>query len=216
MFFSDKKIWIQFKEVKQEKCPVVSKEMLTNGKKNDPNQPPSLLVATAGNKFGRTLFKQLRKTGKTGNLVVSPISLTSTLAMLLPGAKGLTLSQVGITWKLLFVWWFVPRWRKSSLFPQWSRQWKAIGLFKNTLSERNSNHVTWFRCLLTQLKTNSNFTLETANKLYIRKDIRPQKKYLTKSDSECLPFWGTLRTWPRTSIPLQRWSILLTALMHQR
>ena len=77
--------------------------MLTDGKKNDPSQPPSLLVARAGNKFGRTLFKQLRKTGKTGNLVVSPISLTSTLAMLLPGAKGLTLSQVGITWKLLFV-----------------------------------------------------------------------------------------------------------------
>ena len=89
--------------MKQEKCPVVSKEMLTDGKKNDPSQPPSLLVARAGNKFGRTLFKQLRKTGKTGNLVVSPISLASTLAMLLPGAKGLTLSQVGITWKLLFL-----------------------------------------------------------------------------------------------------------------
>ena len=90
-------------QVKQEKCPVVSKDMLTNGKKTDSSQPPSLLVARAGNKFGGTLFKQLRKMGKKGNLVVSPFSLASTLAMLLPGAKGLTLSQVDITWKLLFM-----------------------------------------------------------------------------------------------------------------
>ena len=88
---------IQFAQEKQEKCPVVSKEMLTNGKKTDPSHPPSLLVARAGNKFGRTLYKQLRKMGKTGNLVVSPFSLASTLAMLLPGVKGLTLSQVAIT-----------------------------------------------------------------------------------------------------------------------
>ena len=88
---------IQFVQEKQEKCPVVSKEMLTNGKKTDPSHPPSLLVARAGNKFGRTLYKQLRKMGKTGNLVVSPFSLASTLAMLLPGVKGLTLSQVAIT-----------------------------------------------------------------------------------------------------------------------
>ena len=89
---------VQFAQEKQEKCPVVSKEMLTNGKKTDPSHPPSLLVARAGNKFGRTLYKQLRKMGKTGNLVVSPFSLASTLAMLLPGVKGLTLSQVAITY----------------------------------------------------------------------------------------------------------------------
>ena len=90
---------IQYVQVKQEKCPPVTKEMLTNGKKNDPSQPPSLLVARAGNKFGRSLYKQLMgKTGKMGNLVVSPFSLSSALAMLLTGAKGLTLSQVANTW----------------------------------------------------------------------------------------------------------------------
>ena len=52
---------------------------------------------------------------------------------------------------------------------------------------RNSNHVTWFRCLLPQLKTNSNFTLDMANKLYIKKEVRPEKKYFRKkSDYGCL------------------------------
>ena len=82
-------------QVKEDKCQQVSKEMLTNGKKS---APPSLLVARAGNKFGRSLYKQLRKKmGNMGNLVVSPVTLASTLAMLLPGAKGLTLSQVPVT-----------------------------------------------------------------------------------------------------------------------
>ena len=85
---------IQCLQAKQEKCSPVSKEMLTNGKKKDLSQPPSLLVARAGNKFGMTLYRKLRK---TGNLVFSPFSLTSALAMLLPGAKGLTLSQVATT-----------------------------------------------------------------------------------------------------------------------
>ena len=88
-------------QVKEDKCEQVSKDMLTNGKKS---APASLLVARAGNKFGSSLYKQLRKKmGNTGNLVVSPVSLASTLAMLLPGAKGLTLSQVAVTWKLFLM-----------------------------------------------------------------------------------------------------------------
>ena len=87
---------------KLETCPLVTKEMQTNGKTNDPSQPPSLVVARAGNKFGRSLYKQLmRKMGNMGNLVVSPFSLSSALAMLIPGAKGLTRSQVFC--KLLFI-----------------------------------------------------------------------------------------------------------------
>ena len=78
----------------QEKCPRVTKDMFTHGKETDPIKPPSLLVAKAGNKFSKTLYEQLRKMESTNNLVVSPFSLASALAMLTPGARGLTLSQV--------------------------------------------------------------------------------------------------------------------------
>ena len=78
----------------QEKFPLVTKDMFTHGKETDPIKPPSLLVAKAGNKFSKTLYEQLRKMESTNNLVVSPFSLASALAMLTPGARGLTLSQV--------------------------------------------------------------------------------------------------------------------------
>ena len=63
--------------------------MMTN---NDTNElPPSLLVSKGVNKFGRMLFHDLKK---STNLVFSPFSLSTALAMLTPGAKGNTLSQV--------------------------------------------------------------------------------------------------------------------------
>ena len=59
--------------------------------KNVNNLPPSLLVTKGVNKFGRMLFKDLET---AENLVFSPFSLSTALAMLTPGAKGKTLSQV--------------------------------------------------------------------------------------------------------------------------
>merc|ERR1711974_202356 len=38
--------------------------------------------------------------------------------------------------------------------------------------------LTGYRCLLPQLKTNSNSTLDTANKIYIKKEIHQETKYL--------------------------------------
>ena len=63
--------------------------MMTN---NDTNElPSSLLVSKGVNKFGQMLFQDLKK---STNLVFSPFSLSTALAMLTPGAKGNTLSQV--------------------------------------------------------------------------------------------------------------------------
>ena len=55
------------------------------------NLPPSLLVTKGVNKFGSLLFKDLEK---SKNLVFSPFSLSTALAMLTPGAKDKTLAQV--------------------------------------------------------------------------------------------------------------------------
>ena len=65
-----------------EKCPQVAS-----------SQGPSLMVTQASNAFSRLLYKELRKVNKE-NLIVSPFSLSTALAMITPGAKGLTLSQV--------------------------------------------------------------------------------------------------------------------------
>ena len=53
--------------------------------------PPSLLVTKGVSKFGSLLFKDLEK---SKNLVFSPFSLSTALAMLTPGAKEKTLAQV--------------------------------------------------------------------------------------------------------------------------
>ena len=45
-------------------------------------------------------------------------------------------------------------------------------------------HVIRFRCLLPQLRTNNNFTLDTANKIFIKEEFNQEKKYLSKSDYE--------------------------------
>ena len=58
-----------------------------------------MMVTQASNKFSRSLYKELRKEKKQ-NLIVSPFSLSTALAMITPGAKGLTLSQVAL---VLFV-----------------------------------------------------------------------------------------------------------------
>ena len=66
--------------------------MMTN---NDTNElPPSLLVSKGVNNFGRMLFQDLEKSHNSTDLVFSPFSLSTALAMLTPGAKGNTLSQV--------------------------------------------------------------------------------------------------------------------------
>ena len=57
------------------------------------SQGPSLMVTQASNKFSRDLYKELRKENSK-NLIVSPFSLSTALAMITPGAKGLTFSQV--------------------------------------------------------------------------------------------------------------------------
>ena len=59
--------------------------------------PPSLLVTKGVNKFGRKLFQDLEK---STNLVFSPFSLSTALAMLTPGAKRNTLKQV-VSWYTL-------------------------------------------------------------------------------------------------------------------
>ena len=51
------------------------------------------MVTQASNKFSKELYKELRKENSK-NLIVSPFSLSTALAMITPGAKGLTLSQV--------------------------------------------------------------------------------------------------------------------------
>ena len=51
------------------------------------------MVTQASNNFSRDLYKELRKENRK-NLIVSPFSLSTALAMITPGAKGLTLSQV--------------------------------------------------------------------------------------------------------------------------
>ena len=76
-----------------EDCPKISesqvKDMMTNN--DGKNLPPSLLVTKGVNKFGSLLFKDLEK---SKNLVFSPFSLSTALAMLTPGAKEKTLAQV--------------------------------------------------------------------------------------------------------------------------
>merc|ERR1712179_349010 len=52
---------------------------------------PSQLVTRGVNKFGRILFKNLEN---SNNLVFSPFSLSTALAMLTPGAKGNTLKEI--------------------------------------------------------------------------------------------------------------------------
>ena len=71
-----------------EKCPT-----LIGAKKNIPNQHQSSLVTKAANAFSRILYKELRKVNQE-NLIVSPFSLSTALAMITPGAKGRTHTQV--------------------------------------------------------------------------------------------------------------------------
>ena len=72
--------------------------------------------------------------------------------------------------------WFYPRWRKPCFFLQWSRPWWAIGILVGKESGVEFKRMIWFRCLLPQLRTNENFTLEMANKIYIKKERSPKKK----------------------------------------
>ena len=66
---------------------------MIDAKKNIPNQLPSSLVTKAANAFSRLLYEELRKVNQE-NLIVSPFSLSTALAMITPGAKGRTHTQV--------------------------------------------------------------------------------------------------------------------------
>ena len=80
--------------VPSEDCPKGREEMMTLTKKminNTKELPPYLSVTKGVNKFGRLLFNYLKK---STNLVFSPYSLSTALAMLTPGARGDTLKQV--------------------------------------------------------------------------------------------------------------------------
>ena len=77
----------KFRSSEEEDCPKRSKsqvKLVTKGMK---------LVTKGANTFGSLLFKDLTK---SQNLVFSPFSLSTGLAMLTPGAKGETLKQVKI------------------------------------------------------------------------------------------------------------------------
>ena len=84
----------------EEDCPKISKsqvrDMMTNKDKNK-QLPPSLSVTKGVNTFGSSLFNDLEK---SKNLVFSPFSLSTALAMLTPAAKGKTLEQVKILFKI--------------------------------------------------------------------------------------------------------------------
>ena len=83
-----------FQKVPNEDCPKISRSQVTKMMTNNDDTsetPPSLLVTKGVNHFGRLLFRDLEK---YTNLVFSPFSLSTALAMLTPGAKGNTLSQV--------------------------------------------------------------------------------------------------------------------------
>ena len=66
---------------------------MIGAKKDVPNQLPSSLVTKAANAFSRLLYRELRKANQE-NLIVSPFSLSTALAMITPGAKGRTHTQV--------------------------------------------------------------------------------------------------------------------------
>ena len=77
-----------------EDCPKISRAEVTKmiaGKVDTKDLPPSLAVTKGVNKFGQMVFKDLEK---STNLVFSPFSLSTALAMLTPGAKGNTFKQV--------------------------------------------------------------------------------------------------------------------------
>ena len=84
----------------EEDCPKISKsqvrDMMTSKDKNK-QLPPSLSVTKGVNTFGSFLFNDLEK---SENLVFSPFSLSTALAMLTPAAKGKTLEQVKILFKI--------------------------------------------------------------------------------------------------------------------
>merc|ERR1719341_2890051 len=123
-----------------EKCPA-----LVDAKKDSQNQLSSSLVTKAANTFSRILYKELRKENQE-NLIVSPFSLSTALAMITPGAKGSTHSQLK----------------------------EALSLPSMTETE------TGYRCLLPRLQSNDNFTLETANKVFVRKGLKPERRYMEK------------------------------------
>ena len=77
-----------------EACPKSNEEMMKTTKEmyhNTEGLPPYLSVTKGSDKFGYLLFKHLEN---SINLVFSPFSLSTALAMLLPGAGGETLKQV--------------------------------------------------------------------------------------------------------------------------
>ena len=76
-------------KVSNKDCPKMTKMMTNNDDTSE--TPPSLLVTKGVNHFGRLLFRDLEK---YTNLVFSPFSLSTALAMLTTGAKGKTLPQV--------------------------------------------------------------------------------------------------------------------------
>ena len=126
------------------------------------SQGPSLMVTQASNKFSKDLYKELRKENRK-NLIVSPFSLSTALAMITPGAKGLTLSQVAFCYL---------EHSQRNYFQ--IKEALSLPSPEDTLSgyrftKRVENFVEIFfstfslRCLLPQLEGNSNFTLDTAN-----------------------------------------------------
>ena len=175
--------------------------MMTNN--DGKNLPPSLLVTKGVNKFGSLLFKDLEK---SKNLVFSPFSLSTALAMLTPGAKEKTLAQVvpssfqefyepkfesihpsmlAWNWNTSTV---VSRLKKHFHCPLMRTPWQDTGLFNIsktkhqthqhiTLKEKEGSIRECSRCFLPTFQSQE-FTLSTANRIFLKKGFKPKKRYI--------------------------------------
>ena len=158
--------------------------------------------------------------GRRANWWCRPSAWTPPLQCSYQGSKAWLYHRLLSLVKLLFVWWLDSRWRKSSLFPQWSRPWQALGIFKDILHWESMGEI-FKPCDLVQVPVT---TTEDKLQLHLghgqqalHKEGSPSReKVLQKTvwlwmfvlyQHECVHhdlFWGTLRIWPRTSTPLQR------------
>lgn len=111
------------------------------------------VVANANTNFGNALFKILAKGEfSKDNLIMSSFSVSTVLNMLLNGAKGMTAFQL----------------KKGLTLKQELKRW--VG---------NSDVVkNGFKDALTLLKTNENFTLNAANRIYHHVSYAFDKSYL--------------------------------------
>ena len=134
------------------------------------------MVTEASNKFSRILYKELRKKNSK-NLIVSPFSLSAALAMITPGAKGLTLSQVDFVFFVVII-------CKHSLRQYFQiKESLYLPSLKDTLLGyrypkivKNLVETFALRCLLPQMQSNSKFTLDTANKIFVKKGLKAKMR----------------------------------------